>query len=182
MTIADWLLFEPAKIPLILMNVVLAYLALVVLTRLGGIRSFSKMSGFDFAITVSIGSIFASIIMSKDPSIGQGLTALAFVFVIQLFVATLRQRSKFIEKLTSNSPRMIMIGSDIQEDQMRKAQISKSDLYAKLREANVFHFDQIICVIAETTGDVSVLHTENAKDLSPDIFKTVIGSERLLTP
>lgn len=32
------------------------YVAVILLTRLAGVRSFSKMSGFDFAVTVAIGS------------------------------------------------------------------------------------------------------------------------------
>lgn len=182
MNTQDWILVDTDKIPAIFVTVILAYIGLIVLTRLGGIRSFSKMSGFDFAVTVSIGSIFGAIIMSKDPSVGQGLIALAFVFGIQTFAAILRERFKGFERLISNKPRLIMVGSNIQHDQLRAAKITKADLYAKLREANVFHTDQIIAVIAETTGDVSVLHTGNEKTISPEIFENIKGAKRLLTP
>ncbi|WP_371396879.1 DUF421 domain-containing protein [Fretibacter rubidus] len=175
----DWLFVEPAKVLPIFITVICVYIGLIALTRIGGIRSFSKMSGFDFAVTVSIGSIFAGIVMAEDPSVGQGLITLTIVFAVQLIVATIRQRSNRFETLMSNKARMIMVGDAIQHDQMRKAKISREDLYAKLREANVFHFNQIIAVIAETTGDVSVIHTNNVKDISPDIFKGVIGYERL---
>ncbi|GGX65491.1 DUF421 domain-containing protein [Litorimonas cladophorae] len=176
----DWLAVDLEKIPVIFLTVVLAYAGLVVLTRLSGVRSFSKMSGFDFAVTVSIGSIFGGIIMSENPSVAQGLLALSFVFAVQMLMATVRQRWDFFETLVSNSPRVIMVGSEIQQDQMRAARISEDDLYAKLREANVFHTDQIIAVIAETTGDVSVLHTGNQKHISPEIFENITASERIV--
>lgn len=56
-----------------------------------------------------------------------------------------------------------------------------SDLHGKLREANVFNLDQVKCVIAETTGDVSVLHSDTDCNIafSDDLFNGIIGSERL---
>jgi hypothetical protein len=36
------------------------YLAVIVATRVSGLRSFTKMSAFDFAMTVAIGSLIAA--------------------------------------------------------------------------------------------------------------------------
>ena len=175
----DWFAVDPSKLVPMGLTALLAFIGLVALTRLGGIRSFSKMSGFDFAVTVSIGSIFASIVMAKEPSVAQGLIALAFIFAIQLSVATLRVKSEFVKQVTDNKARIIMVGDQIQHDQLKKARITESDLYAKLREANVFHRDQIIAVVAETTGDVSVLHSDGDAKITAEYFEDVIGAERL---
>jgi len=177
----DWFAIDPAKLLPMGLTALLAFIGLVTLTRLGGIRSFSKMSGFDFAVTVGIGSIFASIVMAKDPSVGQGLIALAFIFAIQLSVAVLRVNYKFVKDLTDNKARLIMVGDEIQHDQLKKSRITETDLYAKLREANVFHRNQIIAVVAETTGDVSVLHSEGDTEITAEYFQGVIGAERLIS-
>jgi uncharacterized membrane protein YcaP (DUF421 family) len=57
-----------------------------------------------------------------------------------------------------NEPILLMDGSQMLEENMRKAQVTRNDLLAKLREANVTRFTQIKAVVMETTGDVSVLH------------------------
>lgn len=45
-------------------------------------------------------------------------------------------------------------------------------VFGKLREANAFHVDQIIAVVFETTGDVSVIHStqQSPEILSPFFF------------
>ncbi|MEH6758944.1 MAG: YetF domain-containing protein [Parasphingorhabdus sp.] len=175
-----WLSAPVTNVLWIALSAILVYVVLVALTRLAGIRSFSKMSGFDFAITVAIGSVIASVVIAKDPPVANGAAALVMLFAIQIGFAALRSRFSGIEALADNKPRLIMIGNEIQFDQLKKSQMTESDLMAKLREANVFSFSQVTAVIAETTGDVSVLHSsqEDAR-LHRKITTDVIGADRL---
>jgi uncharacterized membrane protein YcaP (DUF421 family) len=53
-----------------------------------------------------------------------------------------------------------MFGSEILEENMKSVRMTKDDLYAKLREANVTRLDQVRAVVVESTGDVSVLHED----------------------
>ncbi|MGK7371229.1 MAG: DUF421 domain-containing protein, partial [Candidatus Halalkalibacterium sp. M3_1C_030] len=133
------------------------YTILILLTRISGVRTFSKISSFDFAVTVAIGSLIASTILSKDPPLVQAIVALAALFLIQMGIARLRE-SEFIQLLVDNKPVLLMKGTTIIEENMKKAKVTRSDLLAKLREANVTQMDQIKAVIMESTGDISVLH------------------------
>ena len=54
-TIDNW-----QEIGSILINAVLIYGSIILLTRLAGVRVYSKMTTFDFAITIAIGSVVAS--------------------------------------------------------------------------------------------------------------------------
>jgi uncharacterized membrane protein YcaP (DUF421 family) len=47
---------------------------------------------------------------------------------------------------------------------LTKARVTHSDVYAKLRQSNVHRMDQVIAVVLETTGDVSVVHGEGPLD------------------
>ncbi len=42
--------------------------------------------------------------------------------------------------------------------------MTRSDVYAKLREANVIALDQALAVVLESTGNVSVLHGDGPLD------------------
>ncbi len=140
------------------------YLAVIIFTRLAGKRSFSKMSSFDFAMTVAIGSIIATTVLSKSVSLTDGVVGLAMVYILQLTVAILR-RSSNVEKLVDNTPLMLMDGTKILHENLKKARVTESDLRSKLRETNVLELSQIRVVVFEATGDISVLHTkdENVK-------------------
>jgi uncharacterized membrane protein YcaP (DUF421 family) len=133
------------------------YIILILFTRVAGVRTFSKISSFDFAITVAIGSLIATTVLSKDPPLFQASVALASLFVIKMSIARLR-KNKFVKYLVDNKPVLLMKGSVMLDENMKKAKVSRSDLLAKLREANVTKFKHIKAVIMETTGDISVLH------------------------
>lgn len=133
------------------------YISLILFTRIYGVRSFSKMSSFDFAITVAIGSVIASAILSKNPPLLQSVVALGSLFVLQMLVAKFR-KYPLMQNLVDNKPILLMRGTDILQDNMKAARVTREDLLAKLREANVTQFTQVKAVIMETTGDISVLH------------------------
>ena len=58
---------------MVLLSAICIYASIIALTRIYGVRSFSKMSGFDFAVTVAIGSIVASVFFAKDPPLLQAI-------------------------------------------------------------------------------------------------------------
>lgn len=177
--LSDWTSTGWGQTALIGLSALSMYVAVILLTRLAGVRSFSKMSGFDFAVTVAIGSVLGSVILSKDPPIANGVAALVFLFGLQIGMAVLRSRFPGLQLLADNRPRLIMIGGEIQHDQLKKAKMTESDLWGKLREANALNFSQVLAVIAETTGDVSVLHaTDSDRDIQPELLKGVIAGER----
>jgi uncharacterized membrane protein YcaP (DUF421 family) len=43
-----------------------AYAALVLMLRVSGKRTFSKMNAFDFIVTVALGSTLSGVLLSKD--------------------------------------------------------------------------------------------------------------------
>lgn len=159
--------------------VLATYAALVVLTRLVGLRSFSKLSSFDFAITVAFGSVIAGTALSDDPPLFPAVVGLTVLFVLQFALAGLRRRVDWCSRLVDNQPLLLMVGGEMIEDHMRRAQVTKADLWAKLREANVTDLDQVHAVVMETTGDVSVLHGDPGSTLDPDVLSGVHGSDRV---
>jgi len=134
------------------------YALLVLCTRLVGLRSFSKMSGFDFAITIAIGSVFASVTLWQKPTLWEGAVALGTLFGLQFVVGNLRKRVPGVTALIDNDPLLLMDGTEVLSDNLQRANMTEADFRAKLREANVTQFDQVRAVVMESTGDVSVLH------------------------
>lgn len=149
------------------------YLAVILFTRICGKRSFSKMSSFDFAMTVAIGSIIATTILSSSVKLIDGLVGLAAVYLLQITTA-LARRNKNVQKVVDNSPLLLMDGERILEQNLRKARVSEGDLRSKLREANVTQLSQIKAVVFETTGDISVLHEDSDQPLDLWLMKDVM--------
>jgi uncharacterized membrane protein YcaP (DUF421 family) len=157
------------------------YAAIIVLTRISGLRSFSKMSSFDFAITVAIGSVIATTVLTRDPPLLQSLSALAAIYALQGIVSVLRWRSAAVHDVVDNVPLLLMSGERLIRENMRAARVTEEDLYSKLREANVLDLAEVRAVVIETTGDISVLHGDpGGAPLSEALLKGVRGDERLM--
>ena len=131
----------------------------VINVRIVGLRSFSKMTAFDFVITVAIGSLLATAVTTSAwPAFLQALGGMTALLVTQFLISKARSVSDKAEDVASNDPVWLFRDGKFLEDNMECARITKNDLYGKLREANALKISEVYGVILETTGDISVLH------------------------
>lgn len=176
-----WLDLRWEEAVVVLVSVALLYAAVIGLTRLMGLRSFAKMSAFDFTTTVAIGSLFGTAVATRDPSVAVALVAFAGLFAVQKAMAFVRKRTRAVERLVDNEPLLLMDGPEILHENLRRSNVTEDDLRAKLREANVLTWDQVRAVVLETTGGISVLHTDDPDTrLEPELLENVRGSDRLV--
>lgn len=149
--------------------------AIIALTRINGLRSFSKMSSFDFAITVACGSVIASAVISPKETLWFGVTALAALFAVQALIAWGRAKSAFVRNVFDNDPVLVMKDGKILADNLKSTGMTEADLYGKLREANAFDLRRVHAVVFEPTGDVSVLHGHNdaGEEISEEVLRGV---------
>ena len=137
----------------------------VLLVRLLGLRSFSKMTNFDFVMTIATGSLLAGAGQSRDwISFAQAMLAMAALFAVQYAAARLRKRSDAVENVLQNDPVLLMRDGEIIQSALTRTRVAESDLMAKLREANAIDMSKIKAVVLETTGDVTVLHGDDKLD------------------
>ena len=170
----NWLSAPWATIGETAATVFIIYTIVIVFVRISGLRTFAKMSSFDFASTVAMGSILASVVINNDTSILKGAVALGTIMLFQQLFSGLKFRSSAIENLTQNSPTLLMDGQEFLIDNMRRTGVNRADIIAKLREANVIAMSEVKAVILETTGDISVLHGDASTPIADTVMEGVI--------
>lgn len=149
------------------------YLAVIAYTRIFGKRSLSKMSSFDFAMTIAVGSIIATTILSKNVAIIEGALALFMLYFFQFIIALMR-KIKPLKKIIDNEPLLLMEDGRILEKNLKKVRLTEDDLRSKLRESNVMNLTEVKAVVFETKGDIIVIHTaDDSRKLSPWMLKDV---------
>jgi uncharacterized membrane protein YcaP (DUF421 family) len=143
----------------------LALLWVVLLIRVVGLRSLSKMTPFDFVMTIAQGSLVAGASQATEWSgFGQPLAAMTGLFAIQWLAARLRKQSDAVENLLQNEPVLLMKDGEFIAAALDRTRVGRADLRAKLREANVLSLSQVRAAVLETTGDVSVLHGDKLEE------------------
>lgn len=171
---ASWLWTSFEAVGLVLLSAVIIYVELVILTRVAGLRSFSKLSPFDFAVTIAIGSVVATVLLTENPPLVQGMVGLAGLYALQMGIAVARRRSSVVNNLVENEPLLIMEEGEVLEENLQKGRMTRGDLRAKLREANVIDMDEVRAVVMEPTGDVSVLHgPPDGRELDEALLESV---------
>lgn len=131
----------------------------VIVVRVVGLRAFSKMTAFDFVVTVAIGSLLAGASQAASWSAFlQATIAIASLLGVQYITARLRRSSGQFEAIIQNSPVLLMHDGEILHAALDLTRVAEDDLIAKLREANVLDLSDVRAVVLETTGDISVLH------------------------
>lgn len=159
---------ENTLLDVILRSFLLSSLAIswvICVVRFIGLRAFSKMTAFDFVVTVATGSLLAGASQATSwPEFAQASLAISALLGVQFLVAHLRKSSKSFENLVQNTPVLLMRDGEILPDALDTTRVSEDDLVAKLREANVLDFSKVRAVVLETTGDISVQHGERVEE------------------
>ncbi len=157
----------------VFISIIVIFSIIIVITRFFGLRTFAKMSSFDFASTIAIGSILAAVVMNTGQSLTKGAVALGGIVLFQMLFAYAVRKSSILKSILTNKPKLLMLDGKILHKNLSKTNIGEEDLMAKLREANVIHFDEVLAVVLESTGDMSVLHSSEKKEVMDKILDGV---------
>lgn len=141
---------------------VLAYPALIAILRISGKRTLAKMNAFDLVVTVALGSTLATILLSKDVSLVEGLLALLSLVALQYAIAGLSVRSAFVESLAKAEPTVLLLDGRIDEAALRRERVTRDEVKAALRAAGLGDFALAAAVVLETDGSLSVVPAEYA--------------------
>jgi len=154
--------------------------AVVLLIRLNGLRSLSKMSSFDFAVTVAVGSIVATTLMSDSASLFDGAIGVAALLLSQRLVSMARVHFN-ASAVVDNQAIVLMVGETMLDDALVRTRVTRDDIRGKLREANVIDLSEVHAVVLESTGDISVLHGSDGKKLDARLLEGVANAEHVVT-
>ena len=143
----------------------------ILVVRLIGLRSFSKMTAFDFVTTLAAGSLLATATSADSwTAFIQAVAGIGVLMTIQMVLALRRRASDAAGRWMENEPLMLMRDGVYLDDALRRSRVTRDDIRAKLRAANVQSMNQVRAVVLETTGEIAVLHGET---MEPELLKDV---------
>lgn len=174
----EWLVTAGwADIGRVALSAVLIYGAVIAANRINGLRTFAKMSGYDFAATVAIGSILASVTLSLSTPVTSGVAAVIAVVAGQRLLTVLRRRSP-VKRLVDNAPMLLVHDGQVLPGALRRSGMAPDDVREQVRAAGAASIREVAAMVLETSGDVSVV-LGDAERLDPDLFVGIRGSDRL---
>lgn len=138
----------------------LAYAGLILMLRFTGKRTLSKMNAFDLVVTVALGSTLATVLLSKDVTLAEGLLALALLCLLQFAVAFASVHSPAFQKVVKAEPALLFHRGEFLRRAMRRERMTEEEILAAVRSSGIGRLADVGAVVLETDGSISVIGAE----------------------
>ncbi|HEY1189789.1 MAG TPA: YetF domain-containing protein [Gemmata sp.] len=144
---------------------VLAYGGLLLLLRAGGKRTLAKMNAFDLVVTVALGSTLATVLLTQDVALLEGLVGFGVLIVLQFVVTWLSVRSATVRRLVRAEPSLLYFRGQMLPRTLTAQRVTESEVLQAVRASGHAGFDQVEAVVLESDGTFSVVSTGSGRAL-----------------
>lgn len=172
----ELLLITPLEAGAVVVATTGMYVSMLLVVRALGARVLAKMSGFDLAAVIAFGSLIGRAALGETPVLAGGVVALLTLIILQGVAGQIRART-WGTRTVNAPPVLLMAGSRILEENLRRCHVQPAELQARLRLAGVRNPDEVAAVTLESSGDLSVVRA--GAPLDPRLFSGVVGAAEL---
>ncbi len=149
----------------ILVVVPVAYASLLVVLRVAGKRTLSKLTAYGLTVTVAFGSLLASVVVSRSVPLGDGILAFALLAGLQWAVGWWSTRSSAVARIVTAQPVLLAAHGEVDEAALRSERLRIDDVRAAVRGAGHASVADVLAIVLETDGSLSVIEHD------PDSFR-----------
>ncbi|WP_096155637.1 MULTISPECIES: DUF421 domain-containing protein [Bacillus] len=135
----------------------ISFILLYILCRILDKKLIAQMTFFDFVAGITIGSIVASGIVSRDVPILITMAGL-ILFCLYIYISNVIALKSFRgRKILESEPTIVIKEGQVLEEGLKKTLLTMDSLLTSLRKKGVFNIDEVETALLETDGTISVL-------------------------
>lgn len=109
------------------------------------------------AITLALGSTLATIVLSKDVALAEGVAALAPLIGLQLAITWLAVRSETISRLVKAEPSMLPYDGRFLRAAMQREHVVEAEVLSAVRQQAFAALANVQAVVLETDGSFTCI-------------------------
>ena len=134
------------------------YLILLVVIRLAGRRTFTRMTAFDLILLLIIGGITQRALLGQDYSMINALLVILTLIVMDVAFSLIERDSPGFTRIVNGSPMILVEHGHCLHTRLRKARMTLDEiLVAARRSHGIERLEDIKFAILEANGDVSII-------------------------
>ena len=137
-----------------------AYATVLLILRLSGKRTLAKLNAFDLVVTVALGSVLATILLSTDVSWTEGALALGLLAVLQTAVAWLTSRWPVARNWVTARPTLLVRDGRPIESALREERVSMDEVRQAVRSNGTGDVSSVAAVVLESDGTLSIISAQ----------------------
>lgn len=157
------MLFGIKSIYWILINSVISFVYLFIISKILGKKQIAQLEFIDYAVGISLGSIAAEMAIDYDSPFYYYLIAMSIFFALALIVSIVGRKCTFFKRILKGKPLTLIYDGKINYETLKKSKIDTNDLLSMLREKGYFDVNDVAYAIFETSGELSVLPKGNQR-------------------
>ena len=150
----------------ILLKSILMFFLTLIVVRIIGKGSLSKITPFKFVSFMVIAFIAALLSSGVIINTAFGLISLSAWVLLFLALDYLSVKSKWIHDFVNGRERVLIKDGKVMEDNLMKVRYTGEELLRELRTKNAFNLADVEFAVMETTGEVNVLLKSDKKPVT----------------
>lgn len=142
---------------IVLIRAVILYILITFSLRLMGKRQLGELQPSELVVTILISNIAAIPVEDSSVPMIMGIVPILTLVCLDVIMSGIMLKSAGIRKLMIGSPRIIISGGEILQNEMKRLRYTVDDLIEAMRDQQIFDITQIQYAIVETTGKINFL-------------------------
>jgi Predicted membrane protein len=133
------------------------YVFIITAIRLFGKKEFAQLSVSDLVFVLLISNAVQNAMVGPDATLSGGLVAASTLFMLNYLLKYLMYKFPSLQKMISGEPLFLIYHGRVNEENLKKAQISVNELIETVREHGCQSIRDVDLAVLEADGNISVL-------------------------
>lgn len=164
---------------------IIAFLTLLLFTRILGKQQVGQLSAFEYVAGITIGSIAGSLSIDLTTKPLPQFVGLATWVILVFGLQVVAIKHRWFSKVINDQPTIVIQNGKILEQNLKKIRYRYDDLMSHLRSKNIFDITQVEYALLEENGQLTVLkkaeyEPATLSDLKIKTAKTGLASEVII--
>jgi uncharacterized membrane protein YcaP (DUF421 family) len=141
----------------IVVRAVVAFLFILLLTRIVGRRELNTLEPFDLILLVTIGDLVQQGVTQNDMSVTGLILAAGTIAALTVLFSYLPWRFRGLRPVLEGEPVILIEDGNVIDRNVRRHRLTQEEIAAEARQQQIDSFDQIRWAVLETSGKISFI-------------------------
>jgi uncharacterized membrane protein YcaP (DUF421 family) len=146
----------------IVIRAAVAFLFILLLTRVVGRRELNTLEPFDLILLVTIGDLVQQGVTQNDFSVTGLMLAVGTIGVLTVIFSYLSWRFQRLRPILEGEPVILIQDGNVIEKNLRRNRLTQEEIAAEARNQQLDSFDQIRWAVLETSGKISFIEKSSS--------------------
>jgi uncharacterized membrane protein YcaP (DUF421 family) len=146
----------------IVIRAVVAFLFILLLTRIVGRRELNTLEPFDLILLVTIGDLVQQGVTQNDFSVTGLMLAVGTIALLTVLFSYLPWRFRRLRPILEGVPVILIQDGNVIEKNLRRNRLTQEEIAAEARTQQIDSFDRIRWAVLETSGKISFIEQSSS--------------------